>query len=124
MAHRRYTVESVQRALEHHVSTGALHSVALGENGKRFLVSYDELEDTQLLTLREAWALVIGLRRGEITYGLGVRGQWRDLQGRMTTEPRCPAFSPSGQRCLKRAHAGTGHEGPTEQWIAHVEAAR
>jgi hypothetical protein len=64
MALRTYTYESVQRALTHHVTTGAIRSVRPGPNAH--LLVDGPWGYTVDLTLAQAYGLCLGLRAGEV----------------------------------------------------------
>jgi hypothetical protein len=66
-----YSWGSVERALSHHTAKGALARWERTSYGgaPRVTVVFVETVEPQLLTLREAWCLAIGLARGERHYG-------------------------------------------------------
>jgi len=63
----QHTPESIQRALDHHVTTGALGSVARDAGAPRptWVVSYDSSRPPLRLSASAAQILCIGLARGE-----------------------------------------------------------
>ena len=63
-----YTPDSIQRALDHHVTTGALRSATRSGEALRpaWIVEYDGPgAGTLCLSIKEAHVLCIGLARGE-----------------------------------------------------------
>jgi len=63
MTTKSYTPESLQRALDHHVRTGALASAY--RDGSMWVVRYETARDPLRLTAAATYALCIGLARGE-----------------------------------------------------------
>lgn len=69
MTKKPYTPESLQRALDHHVSTGALASAQQDLSAKRptWIVYYESARESLRLDAAATYALCIGLARGERT---------------------------------------------------------
>jgi hypothetical protein len=68
----RYTIESVGRALTHHLQTGAVTHLRIPEGGAadtKWTVEVAGLSDRESLTLHEAYALCLGLAAGQRVYG-------------------------------------------------------